>query len=82
MMVNCEMFQISLDATIYGPLFHCGFFQERLILQTIHVLSKEILQINMRFTIKSGFNSRVDYNGACTVIKKESGLWINFIAAE
>ena len=42
--------------------------QEWLILGTIYVVNKEILQKNPRFVIKSGFKSRAGYNGACTVV--------------
>ena len=49
------------------PCFSAVYNQDRLILETIYVVNKEILQKNPRFIIKSGFKSRVDYNGACTV---------------
>ena len=41
--------------------------QEKLLLQTIYVLNKEILQKNPRFIIKSGFKSREGYIGARTI---------------
>ena len=41
--------------------------QEWLILETIYVVNKEILQKNPWLIIKSGFKSRAGYNGACTV---------------
>ena len=42
--------------------------QERVILQTIYVINKEINYQNLRLTIRSGFKSRVGYNGGCTVV--------------
>ena len=38
--------------------------QERLILQTIYVLNKEMWAKNSQFIIKSSFKSRAGYNGA------------------
>ena len=52
------------------------YIVERLVLQTIYVLNKEILQFlslksavynQERFKFKSGFESRVGYNGTCMV---------------
>ena len=52
---------------IFTPFFTAVYIQKRLILQTIYVLNKEILQKNSRFIIKSGFKSIAGYDGACTV---------------
>ena len=55
----------------YKLQFSAIYVEERLILQTIYVLNKEFLQFlayNLRFIIMSGFKSRVDYDGACTVL--------------
>lgn len=41
--------------------------QERLILDTIYVVNKEILHKNLWFIIKSSFKSRTGYNGPGTV---------------
>ena len=48
-------------------IFSVVYNQELLILDTIYVVNKDILQKNLWFIIKSGFKSRLDYNGACTV---------------
>ena len=47
-----------------NPLVTAVYNQEQVILQTIYVLNKEILQKNPRFIIKTGFKSRAGYNGA------------------
>jgi hypothetical protein len=51
----------------FTPFFTAVYIQEWLILKTVYVVSMEILQQNPWFKIKSGFKSRVGYNGACTV---------------
>ena len=53
---------------MFSTLFFTAvYIVERLILQTIYVLNKEILQKNPWFIIKGGFKSRAGYNGARTV---------------
>ena len=42
------------------------------MLQTIYVMNKENLQKNLQFIIKSGFKSRADYKGACTVYLEDA----------
>ena len=51
-------------------IFSTPFFSAIIIklLQTIHVLNKEIWAQNPWFMIKSGFKSRSGYNGMCTVV--------------
>ena len=51
---------ISRGLYNFYPIFTAVYIQKRLILQTI-------LQTNPRFIIKSGFKSRVGYNGGHTV---------------
>ena len=51
----------------FTPYFSAVYNQERLILQTIYVLNKEIFQKNLQFIIKSVFKSRVGYNSASMV---------------
>ena len=53
------------------------YIAERLVLQTIYVLNKEILQFlvyNPWFIIKNGFKSRAGYNGARTVFTLAAAL--------
>ena len=50
-----------------GLFFTAVYNQEQVILHTIYVLNKEILQKNLLFIIKSGFKSRAGYNGMRTV---------------
>ena len=58
---------ITFDYSLHAPFFTVVYNQERLILQTIYVLNKEILLWNPWFIIKSGFKSRTGFNGTYTV---------------
>ena len=50
-----------------GLFFTAVYNQEQVILHTIYVLNKEILQKNPQFIIKSGSKSRASYDGECAV---------------
>ena len=55
------------------PFFTTIYIVDRLVLQTIYLVKKEILQYlgqNSRFIIKSVSKSRAGYNGACTVCRE------------
>ena len=68
-----------LRLVYFSPFFTAAFIVEQLVLQTIYGLNKEILQflsLNPAILIKSGFKSRVCYNGACTVQCLEFGTKI------
>ena len=56
-----------MAGVFFAAFFNAVYNQERLILQTIYVLNKGILQKNPRFINKSGFKSRAGYDGAQTV---------------
>ena len=49
------------------PFFTAVYNQEQLILKTIYVVNKKILQKIPRFIIKSGFKARAGCIGACAV---------------
>ena len=59
------------------PIFTAVYIVEWLVLQTIYVLNKDILQflsLNPRFIIERGFKSRTGYNGLHTVYKNDQEL--------
>ena len=53
-----------------GLFFTAVYNQEQVILHTIYVLNKEILQKNPRLIINSGFESRTGFNGPSTVFSE------------
>ena len=59
----------KLPLVYFLPYFSFLYDQEWLILLTIYVLNKEILQNNWPIVIKSSFKSKMGYNGVHTVNK-------------
>ena len=57
---------ISRGLYFFTPFFTAVYNQERLILETIHVVNKEILP--KIFILKSISKSKGGYNGTCMVI--------------
>ena len=71
---ECLIYRIrpikSRGLYIFYSIFTSVYIVERLVLQAIYALLKEILQLwgqNPRFIIESDFKSRAGYNGARTV---------------
>ena len=67
MLKAINIFKIHQNLFKYWFTLSHFALDDPVVLETIYVVNKEILQKNPRFIIKSGFKSRVDNNGACTV---------------
>ena len=61
---------IISPACLFITTFFIAVYKARaLILETIYVVEKEILQKNLWFIIKIVFKSRMGYNGVCMALK-------------
>ena len=58
---------ISRGLYIYYPIFHCCLYSRVVNIRDNSCIKQENSSKNQWFIIKSGFKSRVDYNGVCTV---------------